>query len=296
MTDHESKSENCLGVGISFNHAIKEEILQSADLIDFLEIVPEKYFFNRQLLQELEELSKQFTVIPHGIGLSVGSPSLDRKHLERIEEVCAITGCPYYSEHLCICKSAGVDFGSFCPIPFNDQSLRTVVKNVHTIQNQLKLPFVLENITYEFELPDQTMSEEEFFRRLVEETGCGILLDVTNVYINATNHTAMDRYSVIDRWPQGAVSQFHIAGGDLSEDGRLIDSHNQPVALESWELLEYCVKEKGIRKGVLLEHEDNFPDDFSQLLNQLEIARMILSGQDWRLKFKAFSNSHSSTH
>jgi uncharacterized protein (UPF0276 family) len=263
-----------LGAGLGYRRELKEGIFGARAAIDFLEIVTEQFLYDPTSIGELEEICDRFVAIPHGIGLSIGSPSLDSGYLRAIKRVSDVTGAPYYSDHLAMTRVPGIDIGHLSPLWFTTTVLRNTIDNVHRVQDALNKPLVLENITYAFEIPSAPMRQAEFFARLVEATGCGILLDVTNVHINSVNH-GFDPVAFLGDMPLDRVVQVHLAGG-YSKDGILIDSHSERVEAGSWALLERLVEITTI-KGSILEHDANFPADFDRLLEQVERARAIIA-------------------
>ncbi|MDQ2714346.1 MAG: DUF692 domain-containing protein, partial [Chloroflexota bacterium] len=133
-------------------------------------------------------------------------------------------------------------------------------------------PLILENVTYYFDIPGNSMSQAEFFNRLIAATGCGILLDITNVFINSVNH-GFDPVAFLDQMPLDHVVQVHLAGGYWFND-YLVDGHSEPVQEESWELLRALAARCRI-KGVIFEHDRNFPD-MELLLRQVQRAKRIV--------------------
>jgi uncharacterized protein (UPF0276 family) len=263
-----------LGSGLGYRAEIRQQVLAAAAELDFVEIITERYANRPSLWRDLELACERFAVIPHGVSLSIGSArGPDPDHLRAIKRVSERTRSPYYSEHLALTGVPGIDLGHLSPLWFTEEALAIVARNVRQVQEYLEKPLVLENVTYYFELPHRQMSQPEFFHRLVEATGCGILLDVTNVHVNATNH-GFDPLAFLEAMPLAAVVQVHLAGGTL-HDGFLIDGHCAPVAEESWRLLEALVARTAVR-GAILEHDDRFPE-FSCLLEQVARAREILN-------------------
>jgi uncharacterized protein (UPF0276 family) len=265
-----------LGSGLGYRAEIRQQVLAAAAAIDFVEIITERYTSHPSLWRDLEMACERFPVIPHGVGLSIGSARApDPEHLRAIRRVSDRTRAPYYSEHLALTRVPGIDLGHLSPLWFTEESLTVVARNVGQVQDYLEKPLVLENVTYHFDLPGSQMSQAEFFHRLVAATGCGLLLDVTNVHVNATNHR-FDPLAFLESLPLAAVVQVHVAGGFFHE-GFLIDGHCAPVAEESWRLLEALAARTAVR-GVLLEHDDRFPE-FPVLLDQVTRARRIICGQ-----------------
>lgn len=264
------------GSGLGYRPEIRHEIYDHADEIDVLEVITERYTDGRR--DELEELSERWAVIPHGVSLSIGTVGLlDREHLRRIRLVTEITGAPYYSEHLCFTQVPGIELGHLAPLWLTEPVLRSTIDHVHQVQNELARPLVLENVTYLFEVPNAAMRQAEFFAKLVEATGCGVLLDVTNVYINSVNH-GFDPDEFLDEMPLENVVHVHLAGG-YWEDDVLIDGHSHPVPEEVWALFDVLASRAGV-KTVILEHDTDFPESFAPLVDQVARAREALRRAD----------------
>ena len=265
-----------LGAGLGYRREISKDILDAKDSIDFVEIITDQFINNPRHAEELERVCQHFRVIPHGVGLSIGSAALQsRDYLLAIRQISDLTKSPYYSEHLCVTQAPGIDIGHLSPLWLTDQVLKRVIKNVSQVQDFLGKPLVLENITYLLHIPNETMPETEFFTRLTEATGCGILLDLTNIYINSVNHR-FDPAAYLEKMPLEKVVQVHLAGGYWS-NGILIDGHSELVQEESWKLLELLVKEITLG-AVIIEHDHNFPE-MSSMLQQIGRARDLIAGE-----------------
>lgn len=261
-----------LGTGLGYRREISKDILEAKDSIDFVEIITDQFINNPRYIEELEQVCQHFKVIPHGIGLSIGSAELQNPdYLFAIRQISDLTKSPYYSEHLCLTQVPGIDIGHLSPLWFTDKVLKRVIKNVRQVQDFLGKPLILENITYLMKVPNETISETDFFKRLTEATGCGILLDLTNIYINSVNHK-FDPVDYLEQMPLENVVQVHLAGGYWS-NGILIDGHSELVQEESWNLLELLVKKINL-KAVLIEHDHNFPE-MSTMIQQINRARKI---------------------
>ena len=186
-----------------------------------------------------------------------------------MKRVSDITGAPYYSEHLAVTRAPGIDIGHLSPVWFTNEVLRAVIDNVHAVQDFLGKPLVLENISYLFDIPNATMTQAEFFHRLVDATGCGLLLDVANVNVNAQNHR-FDPVEFLDSMPLHAVVQIHMAGGFWS-DGIYFDGHSEPVDEATWQLLDVLLERVPIRISIV-ERDANFPDELTPLLDRIRRA------------------------
>ncbi|MCJ8273177.1 MAG: DUF692 domain-containing protein [Psychrosphaera sp.] len=264
-----------IGSGLGYRYQIHEGILAHQDEIDFLEIVTEKYIHSSpRALDSLAEMAEKFTIIPHGVSLSVGSCKVVSKtFLHDVKEICDLVKPPYYSDHLAVTQSPGIDLGHLSPIVYNKENLARVIDSVNRVQDTLEIPFVIENITKTLIMPGSTMSEEEFLTHLVEATGCGMLLDVTNLYINSVNFD-FDPLEKAKNLPLHAVVQAHLAGGFWHE-GKLIDSHSETIPNQVWQLFEQLLPLTQM-KGALIERDDNYPD-FEELLAEVHKSKTILN-------------------
>lgn len=263
-----------LGSGLGFRSEIESGILANRNEIDFVEVSTDKLLSEQRSLDDLARMRALFSIVPHGVGLSVGSVAPpDEDYLRAIKRVSDVTRSPYYSEHLAVTRVPGFDLGHLSPLWLTEESLAIVIRNVRRAQDYLGKPLVLENITHPFQIPNGSMSEPEFFSRLVDATGCGMLLDVTNLYINSVNH-AFDPQAFLDALPLDHVVQVHLAGGQWS-GGVLLDTHSESVHEESWGLLQAVCAATNVR-AVVLEHDDNFPE-IDVLLRQVHRAKRILN-------------------
>jgi uncharacterized protein (UPF0276 family) len=259
------------GSGMGYRAEIRDAMQERAAEIDVVEVITEHYVGRPAALERVLE---HWPVIPHGISLSVGTlGALDRGYLRGIREVSELSGAPYYTEHLCFTRVPGLSLGHLAPLWFTEPVLRNLVDRVHQVQEFLGKPLVLENVTYMFEIPDAAMSQAEFFNRLVEATGCGVLLDLNNVYTNGINHR-FDPVEFLEAMPLDHVVHVHLAGG-YWHDGLLIDGHSHPVMEETWRLLEHLVARASV-KTIILEHDTSFPETITPLLDQVRRARQVL--------------------
>lgn len=262
-----------LGVGLGYRSELREGILTHRERIDFLEVIADNYLREPSALATLEELCSLFPVIPHGVDLSIGSVMpLESSYLRAIKRVSDLTKAPYYSEHLCITRVPGRDIGHLAPLWFTEDLLQHVIDRVLRLQDFLGKPLVLENVTYMLEIPHGTMSQTEFFRRLVHATGCGVLLDVTNVFINAINHH-FDPGVFLNQMPLDHLVQIHLAGG-YWRHGWLVDGHSELVPPEIFALLETLVSLCQVN-NVIFEHDAHFPP-ITDLLDQMDYVRGVL--------------------
>ncbi|MDQ3814113.1 MAG: DUF692 domain-containing protein, partial [Armatimonadota bacterium] len=242
--------------------------------VDFLEITADHYFdVGPEKEQELELLAAHFTLIPHGLSLSLGSAEgLDDAYVRRLARLVRTVNQPYWSEHIAFTRAGGVDIGHLCPLPFAEEAIDVLCRNIAEVQRVIDVPLILENITYTVTMPGAQMSEAEFLCELLERTDCGLLLDVTNLYVNATNHS-YDALAFVDQLPLERIVQFHFVGVERRH-GILIDSHAQPTPAEVWNLMDAITARSPV-KGMILERDENLPP-FEEIVAELQQARAIM--------------------
>ncbi len=262
-----------LKAGIGFREPMLADLFKYRSAVDFVEIVADNYLAAPpEKLRELDLLSANFAVIPHALGLSLGSAEgLDPVYLERLARLIDRLRPPWWSEHIAFTRAGGVDIGHLTPLPFTREAVDTLCRNIATARARIDTPLILENISYTVALPFGEMSEGAFLREILDRSDSGLLLDVTNVYANALNH-GYDPRQFLDELPLERVVQLHFVGGHWSE-GVWIDSHSAATPDEIWRLLEEVFKRAPV-KAALLERDENIPE-FSELAAELDRVRNI---------------------
>ena len=263
-----------LGVGFGFREPYRADVFLHRDRVDFLEITADHYLdASAEKLAELELLAGHFPLIPHGLNLSLGSAEgLDRDYRDALIALVRKINPPWWSEHIAFTRGGGIEIGHLAPVPFSEEAVDVLVANINEVQSLIDIPFIVENITQDYRIPGaHTMEEADFLRAIVDRTGCGLLLDVTNLYTNHRNHgDDLDRF--LDRLPGESVVQLHFAGGH-EERGKLIDSHSHATPQEVWDLLERVVERFPV-KGIILERDEDLPP-FSEILKETDQARSV---------------------
>ncbi len=262
-----------LGAGLGFREPYRAELLLDGDGVDFLEVIADHYLAAPpEKLRELDLLAERYTLIPHGLNLSLGSAEgLDPAYRDRLLALVRRLDPPWWSEHVAFTRAGGVDIGHLAPLPFTGEALEVLVANIAEVQGLTDRPLILENITYSFTFPGSELDEADFLGELVERTGCGLLLDVTNLYINAVNHR-FDPYAFLARLPLDRVVQLHFAGGHQQGEF-LVDSHSAPTPPEVWSLLDHMLARAPV-KGVILERDEELPP-FALLLEEIARVRQV---------------------
>lgn len=262
-----------LGVGIGFREQFRAGIFLHQNKIDFLEITADHYLDAKpQKLEELKLLHEHFPIIPHSLELSLGSAEgIDEVYLEKLAEIIEFVNPQWFGDHLCFTKS-GVKIGHLAPVPYTKEAIKVFTENIKQVKNRIKTPLILENITYLVQFSASEMSEAEFIRRVLEETGCGLLLDVTNLYINSKNF-GFDWRRFLDEIPIEKVVQLHFVGSN-KHGKRLIDAHANRTEDEIWDVFREVCRRCDV-KGANLERDENFPP-FAEILEEIEIAGNFL--------------------
>lgn len=256
-------------MGLGYRTPLRAGILRHLDEVDFLEVVTDAFFRNEKALAALSTLRP---CIPHSLDLSVGS-EVDGEYLAKVRRLVEMVRPPWHSDHLAFTREGELRVGHLAPVPYTEESLRVVERNVRKVREALPgVPFALENITMPFYWPVDEMEEHAFLAELVKRTGCLLLLDLENVRVNAANHARAAR-DFLDRLPLESVVQVHLAGG--THDGALHhDTHSAPVSEETWSLLEYLC-DVSPPPAVMVERDGDFPP-FDDVLAELRRARAIL--------------------
>lgn len=266
-----------IGVGIGFREPFRADIFLNSDKIDFLEITTDHYIDAKsEKIEELKLLKENFPLIPHSLELSLGSAEgIDENYLEKVAEIVEFVQPEWFSDHICFTKSGGVKIGHLAPVPYTNESLKVFVNNISKVKKRISTPLILENITYLMQFPSSEMSEAEFITKLLDETDCGLLLDVTNLYINSRNF-GFDWREFLDEIPLKRVVQLHFVGLHRHQN-LLIDAHSDKTQNEIWEVFSEVAKICK-PKGAILERDDNFPP-FTEILEEMETAKQLINNE-----------------
>jgi hypothetical protein len=265
-----------LGSGLGYRPQFRADLFAHRGEVDFLEIIADHYFeASPEKRAELDLLQAHFPLVAHGLDLSIGSAEgVDPRYLDKLASVIERIDPPWWSEHLCFTRAGGVSFGHLAALPYTQEAIDVVARNVETVRRSIKTPLILENITAVVHVPGGEMDEPEFLTRTLNATGCGWLCDVANLYANAVNRD-VDSEAQFERWPWDRLVQIHYAGGRWSR-GVLIDSHDSPTSDAVWALYDRVVARAAV-KGVILERDERLPP-FDELLGEVARARATLRG------------------
>jgi uncharacterized protein len=264
--------------GLGYRQAFRSSVFFHRPRIDFLEIIADHYLdASAEQWAELELLAAHFPIVVHGLDLSIGSAEgVDSRYLEQLAMLIERLNPPWWSEHLCFTRAAGVRIGHLAALPYTHEALDVVARNVETVRRWIRAPLLLENIATVVTIPHGEMDEAEFVSRALSITECGWLCDVANLYANAVNH-GPDLNEAFERWPWDRLVEVHYAGGRW-KDGVLMDSHDSPTAKPVWALLKRVAARTPIC-GAILERDAGLPP-FEELLLEVEHARTLLQKGD----------------
>ena len=269
------------GIGLKAQHMA--EILEGRPALGFLEIHAENYMGDGGAPHRwLSALAEHYPLSVHGVGLSLGSDQpLDIEHLDKLARVVERYRPRLVSEHLAWSVMDGVYLNDLLPIPYDEKSLAVVALHVDETQERLKRQVLIENPAV-YVAFDSTLAEPQFLAELVRRTGCGLLLDVNNIYVSHRNvGLEIDQY--LDALPQGAVGEIHLAGHHVRTVGNSeirIDDHGSPVCAEVWELYRRAVARFGAVPA-LIERDSDIPP-LEELLAEVEMANRIRREEEAR--------------
>jgi uncharacterized protein len=234
------------GIGLRSPHVA--EVVATRPALPWLEVHPENYMGGGSLVRALQTIRQDYPLSFHAVGLSVGSwGGVDRRHLGRIKALVDRFEPALVSEHLAWSQAAGVYLNHLLPLPYTEESLAEVCRNLDEVQTVLGRRVLVENPSAYLRFATSAIPEAQFLAELVRRTGCGLLCDVNNVYVTARN-LGLDPVAYLDALPADAVGEVHVAGHSANEtDGRtvFIDDHGSPVAPTVWALYEHAIRRFG---------------------------------------------------
>ncbi len=265
--------------GVGYKSVHLDGILADINHVGWLEVHAENYMgAGGPQIGQLKYLRERFPISCHGVGLSIGSEGpLDKEHLQRLKKLVGWLDPAMFSEHLAWSTHETGYMNDLLPVPYNEETLAKVVAHIDEVQETVGRQMLLENPSTYVAFTDTTMSEIDFLKEIVARTGCGLLLDVNNVFVSSTNQqTSPEDY--IDAFPVDHVGEIHLGGHEAQEDDfgdpLLIDSHNNPVVDPVWTLYERLVGRTG-PIPTLIEWDNDIPE-WPVLANEARLADEIM--------------------
>lgn len=276
---------NPVGVGLRSPHIshILKNLKKISQKVGWLEVHSENYYAeNSAALQSLIAIRKNFPISLHSVGNSLGSSQkLDLKHLQKLKKLTETIEPFLISDHISWSRIDGNHLNDLLPLPYTKAALKAIVSNVSQMQDFLKRQILVENPSAYLAFKNQEMDEAEFINTLAKEAGCGLLLDVNNIFVSAQNCSQFDPATYIKKLNKKIVKEIHLAGHSESQifDGKkykkiLIDTHNNLVCDKVWEIYKMAAKRFG-ELPFLIEWDQDFPE-FGVLLDEAKRAEDIL--------------------
>jgi hypothetical protein len=253
--------------------------LDSRPPMAWLEVHSENYFAEGgRAVTELDQVRQDYPLSLHGVGLSLGSTDpLNREHLAKLKAAVERFSPMLVSEHLCWVSAGNSYFHDLLPLPYTDEALEHVVARIAEVQDHLGRQILIENVSSYLEFEHSAIPEWEFLRETAARSGCGILLDVNNIHVNAVNH-GFDARHYIDSIPAREVQEIHLAGhAEKRVEGveLLIDTHDRPVKDAVWELYAHALQALG-PKPTLIEWDSELPELPVLLAEAIKADRLLV--------------------
>jgi uncharacterized protein (UPF0276 family) len=250
-----------VGIGLRPEHFV--EFTQTRPRVGFIEAHSENYFgLGGKPAHYLMQARRDYPLSLHGVGLSIGSTDpLSATHLERLGQLIDRLEPSWVSDHLCWSSVGGEHANDLLPLPYTEAALSHVAERVARVQERLKRRILLENVSSYFEFAHSSIPEWEFLGEVARRSGCGILLDVNNIFVSAFNHR-FDPLHYLRAVPPAAVCEIHLAGFTRKsfDDGAqvLVDTHSAPVADAVWSLYRFALQRFGT-VPTLIEWDADLP-------------------------------------
>lgn len=265
------------GVGIGLRTMHYGEFLESAPQVDWLEVHSENYFGDGGYdLHVLEHVRSRYPLSLHGVALSLGSADgVRERHLAKLKRLVDRIEPALVSEHLCWSALGPRHFNDLLPLPCTREALNQVVAHVTQVQDTLRRQLLIENVSSYLEFRASEIPEFAFLAEVAKRSGCAILLDVNNLFVNSVNH-GFDPIEALREMPAGAIGEIHLAGHCVAGD-LLIDDHGSRVAPQVWRLYEMACRRLGA-VPTLIEWDTSIPP-LDVLLDEATMADRILKAE-----------------
>ena len=273
MTPSQNARQPSPGFGLGLRTQHYAEFLAAPQRVDWLELLSDNYMVpGGKPLVMLDRIRADYPVVMHGVALSIGAADgPDETYLDALATLAERVQPLWISDHLCWTGVHGRVLHDLYPLPYCDAALRVVVRNVQRVQDRLKRPLVLENVSSYVSFATSSMSEWAFISEVCARTGCKLLLDVNNIHVSSVNHR-FDALEFLRGVPAHRVQQIHLAGHSDHGD-HIIDTHDQPVADAVWALYTEALALFG-PVATMIERDDRIPP-LAELVAELDHARAL---------------------
>lgn len=248
-------------VGIGYRKDFGTHFMEGGSINPaFVEVAPENWIdVGGYWKKEFARVAERYPVFTHGLSLSIGSPDpLDWAFIKKVKAFMREWNVKVYSEHLSYSKCDNAHLYDLLPIPFREDAVKHIAGRIRQVQDFLGQKLVIEIVSYYTPVAAE-MSEVEFINRVLEESGCELLFDINNIYVNGFNH-GYDPKKFIDALHLDRVKYIHMAGHEKVSDDLIIDTHGQPIIDPVYDLFEYAISRLSQPVPVLLERDFNIPE------------------------------------
>lgn len=266
------------GVGLRFAHH-EAVVLEKPD-IGWLEVHPENYFSGGRVRHHLLQARELYPLSFHAVGLSLGSAEpVSQQHLQQIKELVDIYEPFFISDHASWSMSGNAHLNDLMPLPYTQEALQTLCRNISTVQDYLQREILIENPSSYLTYAIDDMPEYDFINETARKAGCKILLDVNNIYVQSHNHN-FDPYHYIAQVDKSLVAEIHLAGHieqtyEQTDQSLLIDTHSEPVKADVWSLYQFAAEHIG-PVHTLIERDSDIPE-LSELVKEASLAADIMN-------------------
>ena len=268
-----SDTRQLRGAGLGLRRALIGPLCETRPAnVDFMEVAPENWInVGGRFGKQFRAMTEAYPFVLHGLSLSLGGPTpIDVELVQSIKKLMDDHRIRLYTEHLSYCSDDGHLY-DLMPIPFTAEAVHYVAARIRQVQDILERPIGIENVSY-YAAPGQEMTEIEFLQAVLEESGCNLLLDVNNIYVNSINH-GYDASAFLQQIPGERIAYIHVAGHYNEAADLIVDTHGADVIDPVWQLLQQTYQQFGI-KPTLLERDFNFPP-LPELLKEVDMIHQI---------------------
>lgn len=264
---------DAVGVGLRAPHY--EHVARNKPQLDYFELLSENYLSESPARDRARAIREHYPVVLHGVGLNLlGHEPLDEVYLDALARLADELDAHFVSDHLCWSRSQAMQHHDLLPTPFTDEIAAYAAKRAEYVQHRLGRPFALENLSSYVRFQQSSLTEWEFYTRVVERAGVGMMLDINNIHVSSYNH-GFDPRGYLDAIDFERVVQVHLAGCAAPAGDVLVDTHDGPVSEEVWQLYAEAWR-RGGPFPTLLEWDASIPP-FERLLSELDKARQVKS-------------------
>lgn len=269
-------SQSIRGAGLGLRSPHISHLLENRPSIPWFEVLTDNYLNRGELPHKtLCELRSHYPIVFHGVGMNLGSADpLKRSYFKRLSELIKQYEPKWVSDHLCWVGVHGTYANDLLPLPYSEEALNHLVKRISQAQEWIGQEILIENLSQYVCFDQGDFTEWEFLVEVAKRSGCYLLLDVNNVYVNSRN-VGFDPHRYIDAIPRDLVKQMHLAGYETTRDG-LIDTHGKSVSEEVWSLYRYALGRIG-PIPTLIEWDRDIPE-FSVLCDEAKRAEVFIQG------------------